>query len=207
MEVFQMNWQYTKRGDGLIAVTLDNNVWNFLFGRKIDLATELPADEFAIFITREVEIESMAIPDTKAKALLKNYVARTIVRCGIKTTTVFGFATDGPGPQRVGGWDQGTWQSQTEREFYDAIRQPYLFGRRETNSQLLQNEADAAVAAQSFFSIALTCEKPGKPGPLRFAAEHGGKILYLPDIDQSGLTLQAYITASHHGNASLSRQE
>jgi hypothetical protein len=197
MEVFQMSWQYTRRGDGLIAVTLDNNVWDFLFARKIDLAAELPADEFAVFITREVEIESMAIQDTEAKALLKDYIAQTIARCGIKTTAVFGFATDGPGPQRVGGWDQGTWQSQTEREFYDAIRQPYLLGRRETNSQLTQNEADAAVAAQSFFSIALTCEKPGKPGPLRFAAEHGGKVLYLPEIARSGLTLKAYIVAFH----------
>jgi len=193
-----MTWQYARRGDGFIAVTLDNNVWDFLFAKKIDLAAELPSDKFAVFITREVEIEGMAIPDTESKTMLKEYISRTIARCGIKTTAVFGFATDGPGPLRVGGWDQGTWQSQTEREFYDAVRQPYLFGRKETNSQLTQNEADAAVAAQSFFSIALTCEKPGKPGPLRFAAEHGGKILYLPDIDRSGLTLKAYIAAFHH---------
>ena len=97
-----MNWQYTKRGDGLIAVTLDNNVWDFLFARKIDLAAELPSDEFAVFITREVEIESMAIPDAESKAMLKEYIARTMARCGIKTTAVFGFAMDGPGPQRVG---------------------------------------------------------------------------------------------------------
>ena len=193
-----MNLQYTRRGDGLIAVTLDNNVWDFLFARKTDLAAELPSDEFAVFITREVEIEGMAIPDTESNTMLKDYIVRTIARCGIKTTAVFGFATDGPGPQRVGGFDQGTWQSQTEREFYDAIRQPYLFGRRETNSQLTHNEADAAVAAQSFFSVALTCEKPGKPGPLRFAAEHGGKVLYLPDVDRSGLTLRSYIAAFHY---------
>ena len=192
-----MDWQYTRRSDGLIAVTLDNNVWDFLFARNLDIATELPSEEFAIFITREVEIESAAIPDVEAKALLKEYIARTITRCGIKTTAVFGLATDGPGPQRVGGWDQGTWQSRTEREFYDAIRRPYLFGRPETNSQLTKNESDAAVAAQSFFSIALTCEKPGKSGPLRFAAEHGGKVLYLGGIDLSGRTLKEHITALH----------
>jgi hypothetical protein len=198
MEVLRVNWQYTRRGDGLIAVTLDNNVWDFLFARKMDLAAELPSDEFAIFITRQVEIETMAIPDMESKIMLKDYIARTIAGCGIKTTAVFGFATPGPGPQRVGGWGQRTWQSQTEREFYDAIREPYLVGKRETKSQLTQNEADAAVAAQSFFSIALTCEKPGKVGPLRFAAEHGGKVLCLPNIDQSGLTLKAYIAAVHH---------
>jgi hypothetical protein len=192
-----MNWHYTRRSDGLIAVTLDNNVWDFMFAKNIDLAAELPATEFVISITREVEIEHMAIPDTNAKALLTNYIDQTIAKCGIMTTSVFGFATEGPGPQRVGGFDQGTWQSQTEHEFYDAIRQQYLLGKKETNSQLNQNEGDAAVAAQSFFSIALTCEKPGKPGPLRLAAEHGGKVLYLPDYEQSGLTLKEYISKFH----------
>lgn len=192
-----MNWQYIRREDGLIAVTLDNNVWDFLFAQNINLAAELPSDEFAIFITREVEIESMAIPVSESKRPLKDYIAATIARCGIKTTAVFGFATNGPGPQRVGGFGRGTWQSQTEREFYDAVRQQYLLGRPETNSQLTQNEGDAAVAAQSFFSIALTCEKPGKSGPLHFAAEHGGKVLYLPGVNQSGLTLRAYIAAFH----------
>jgi len=191
-----MNWQYKKRDDGLIAVTLDNNVWDFLYTRKIDLAAELPPDEFAIFITREVEMESMAIPDTASKAMLKEYISQTIVRCRIKTTAVFGFATDGPGPQRVEGWDQGTWQSQTEREFYDTIRPLYLVGRGQTNSQLTKNEADAAVAAQSFFSVALTCDK--KPGPLRFAAEHGGKVLYLTDIDLSRRPLKAHISDFHN---------
>ena len=132
-----MKWQYARRSDGLIAITLDNNVWDFLFARKIDLGAELPSDEFVISITREVEIESMAIPpNTEARTRLKEYIDRTIARCGIRTTSVFGFATEGPGPQRVGGFDQGTWQSQTEREFYDAIGQQYLFGKRETNSEL-----------------------------------------------------------------------
>jgi len=192
-----MRWKYTKRPDGRIAVTLDNNVWNFLFCRKLDLAVELPLDEFAIFITREVEIEWSAIPDNASKAALRDYIVRTIGGCDIQTTSVFGFPTDGPGPQRVGGFGQGTWQSQTEREFYDAIRGQYLLGKSGKNSQLTNNEGDAAVAAQSFFSIALTCEKPSKPGPLRFAAEHGGKVLYLKGFDQSGLTLKAYITAFH----------
>ena len=174
---------------------LDSNVWNFLFDRKIDLAVELPLDEFAIFITREVEIEGLAIPDNALKAALKDYIARAIAACDIKTTSVFGFATDGPGPQRVGGFDQGTFQSQTEREFYDAIRGQYLLGKSEKNSKLTDNEADAAVAAQSFFSIVLTCEGPSKPGPLRFAAEHGGKVLYLAAFDQSGMTLKEYVTA------------
>jgi tRNA threonylcarbamoyladenosine modification (KEOPS) complex Pcc1 subunit len=188
-----MQWPYTKRPDGKIAVTLDNNVWDFLFQKRIKLALELPSEEFAIFITREVEIETSAIPTKDSKTALKDYIARTIVTCNIKTTSVFGFARESPGPERLGGFGQGTWQSRTESEFYAAIRERYLCNKREKKSQLTGNEGDAAVAAQSFFSIALTCELPQKVGPLRFAAEHGGKILYLEGFDGSGLTLNAYI--------------
>jgi hypothetical protein len=110
-----LQWPYTKRTDGKIAITLDNNVWNFLYDRNIDLALELPRERFAIFITREVEIETLAIP-VATKAELKQFVARTVADCGIATTWVFGFDSGGPGPQRYGGFGQGTWQSQTERE-------------------------------------------------------------------------------------------
>ena len=190
-----MRWKYTKRLDGKIAITLDNNVWDFLFQRRLDLAFELPLNEFAVFITREVEIEGLAIPANASKAALKEYIAWTIVSSAVRTMSVCGFASDGSGPQRVGGFGHGTWQSQTEREFYAAIRGQFLQGKSETNSQLTRNEWDAAVAAQSFFSIALTCERPSKSGPLRFAAEHGGKILYLANFDRSGQTLKAYVEA------------
>jgi hypothetical protein len=194
-----MMWPYTRRSDGRIAVTLDNNVWNFLFDRKIDLAAELTPAEFALFITREVEIEGMAIPDEASKAPLKDYIARTRAACSVRTTSVFGFATTSGGPQRLGGFDQGTWQSQTEREFYDAIKKEgYLLGKSEKNSKLTGNEGDAAVAAQSFFSIALTCERSNKRGPLRFAAEHSGKVLCLGKFDSTGLNLKEYITDFHN---------
>jgi hypothetical protein len=188
-----MHWQYTKRHDGKIAITLDNNVWDFLFLKELDLASELPLDQFAIFITREVEIEGLAIPTNASKTPIKDYISRTIVSCDIRTTSAFGFATDGPGEQRVSGFGQGTFQSQTEREFYAAISEQYLIGKCRKKSQLTGNEGDAAVAAKSFSSIVLTCELPDTKGPLHFAAEHGGKILYLEGFDRSRLTLKAYV--------------
>ena len=186
-----MRWPYTGRSDGR-AVTLDNNVWDFLFARNLILLDELPCDAFALFITREVEIEGSAIPDDAVKAPLKEYIQRRIEQSGIQTTSVFGFSTPGA-LQRVGGFGQGTWQSATEREFYDAIRARFLVGKKETRSRLTKNEGDAAVAAQSFFSVALTCENPDKAGPLRFAAEHGGKVLYLAGFETSGLSLKEYV--------------
>ena len=197
-ESLSRRWQYAKRPDGKIAVTLDNNVWDFLFQRKLDLASELPSDQFAIFIPREVEIETLAIPVEDSKIALKEYIDRTRVKCEIKTTSVFGFATDGVKKQRFGGFGQGTFQSQTEREFYAAICGLYLFGKREMKSELTKNEGDAAVAAASFFSIVLTCESPNEAGPLRYASQHGGKVLYMKNFDPSAQTLKAYITDFYH---------
>lgn len=188
-----MPWQFVKRSDGKIAVTLDNNVWDFLFLRDVDLAAELPPNHFALYITREVEIESLAIPDHEKKIALKNYISRTIKACGIETTWVFGFAHEGMGPQRHGGFGLGVWQSRTESEYYAAIRERFLTGRPQKKSELSDNEGDAAVGAQSFTSIALTCERPDKKGPLRFARENGGAVLYLPHLEQRGLTLRAFI--------------
>lgn len=188
-----MQWQFTKRPDGKIAVTLDNNVWDFLFQNGVDLASELPSDRFAIYITREVEIEASAIPERDSKKALKEYIVRTTASCEITTTRVFGFAHEGPGPQRCGGFDVGTWQSSTEQEFYAAIRERFLAGKNQKNSQLFDNEGDAAVAAKSFSSIALTCEHPDKVGPLRFAAGHGGMVLYLEGFERRGLTLRELI--------------
>jgi hypothetical protein len=190
-----MQWPYTKRPDGRIAITLDSNVWNFLFQKGINLPLELPAEQFAMFIPREVEIETLAIPANASKAALKDYIDRTIGSCGIRTTSTFGFAREGPGPERFGGFDQGTFRSQTEIEFYAAIGERYLRNKSEKKSQLTDNEGDDAVASKSFSSIVLTCERRSKSGPLRFATEHGGKIIYLEDLDQGILTLKAYIEA------------
>jgi len=80
-----MGWQYRKRTDGKINLALGNNVWNFLFDRKLNLASELPSDEFIIFIPREIEIETEAIPVNESNTPLKEYIARTIAECGIET--------------------------------------------------------------------------------------------------------------------------
>lgn len=112
-----MSWEFMKRPDGKIAVTLDNNVWNFLFRRNVDLSSELPPECFVIFITREVEIETLAIPDEESKRELKEYIARAIASSKIETSWIFGFAHEGPGPQRHGGFDVGVWQSPLKPSF------------------------------------------------------------------------------------------
>lgn len=187
---------YQRRPDGLIAVTIDSNVWNLFFDFRLDLATELPSDQFKLFIPREVEIELAAIPDRPDKAALKEYVRGQVAASDVHTQWVFGFAHDGDGPQRYGGFDVGTWQSESERKFYELIRDQYLLGKKATNSQLFRNEGDAALGANSFSSIVLTLDL--KPGPLRVALDNGGKVLDMRRFRELGMTLAAYVTACHH---------
>ena len=78
-----MDWNFAKRADSRIAITLDNNVWNFFFEAGTKLCGELPRERFVLFITREVEIETLAIPNEEAKTGLKRYIAETIESCGI----------------------------------------------------------------------------------------------------------------------------
>jgi hypothetical protein len=184
--------RYTRRPDGKIAITLDNNVWNFLFDRQKDLAGEFPREHFAIFIPREVEIEWRAIPEERAAAL-KRYIEATIAACDIRTTANFGFYNPDLVDQRSAPMGFGTFQSPVEGAFYDLIRERFLEGREQRKNGLYGYEGDAAVAVQSFFSVVLTLERPQSRGPLKVATEHGGKVLSLHSFDSQALTLREWV--------------
>jgi hypothetical protein len=113
----------------------------------------------------------------------------------ITTNWMFGFDRHESGLQRNGGWDRGTWQSGTERDFYTEIEEKFLNRQRKMGSQLSKNEADAAVAAKSFSSIVLTCESRRVNGPLSYAADRGGAVLYFDRFDASKQTLRECIVS------------
>lgn len=167
-----------------IAICIDSNAWNFLFNNKIDIERELPAEEFKLYITREVEIELEAIPDIgkddSNKLPLKKYIEESLVRNSIKTTRIFGFgrANSAEGPATYGGFGQGGFQSETERAWYqqDKVKQ-FITKKSLKNSGLHGNQADAAVAAKAFNSVVLTCDKKG--GPIHEANAQGGKVIFL----------------------------
>ena len=75
------------------GVFIDGNVWNFVFDRKLDLAIELPADEFSICHTREAEFE---IPVGKLE--LDVFNTSTLARCNIQTARIWA-----RGRQQAGG--------------------------------------------------------------------------------------------------------
>ncbi len=49
-----------------VSIYIDNNVWDLLFEKEIDLSVELPSDEFCLCLTREAEFEIPPIPEEKA---------------------------------------------------------------------------------------------------------------------------------------------
>lgn len=171
----------------------------------MDLSDVFPSPEYALYITREVEIELEAIPDVDKdgveKAGLKNYIKNSLEKSHVVTTSVFGFASVEPDGslskvQVFGGFDQGAFQSQEDRRWYqsDEVR-GLLEGKSKRTSGLTRNQADASLAVRSFGSIIVTNESRATNGPLRLAANQGGAVVYLHEAEQSGLSLPAYIAA------------
>jgi hypothetical protein len=99
------------------SIYIDNNVWDFLFERGIDLSVELPRNEYCLFLTREAEFE---IPPIQKRAL-KAFIEKSIKDCCIETRSLFGFCDHNhpPDEERVGGSDEGYWASTEELAFIE----------------------------------------------------------------------------------------
>lgn len=185
-------------------IYIDSCAWNYLHENGINLASELPPDEYEVYITREVEIELASIPDIglngNDKLPLKEYIHRTLAERSIKTTSVFGFRTlevDGT-PSKVqvySGFGQGTFQSKEDRHYYSLPdTKKHLIDKSKSKSGLGRNQADASLAVRAKRAVILTNEGPEKSGPLRTAAQNGGKVVYLNNqVRPSGLSLGQFL--------------
>ena len=171
----------------LSHIYIDHNVWDFLYERNIDLAKELPSENFALHLTREAVFEISPTPDSK-----RSYIEKTILRCNIDVKPYFGFYDDqhSLSEQRMGGLGFGYLASEEEAIFIQS-QKPKLSVSKKPKTGLFKNEADIALAARSFHSIVLTLDK--KPGPLKNALSQGGKVVFLGEIDTSILSLQEFI--------------
>jgi len=175
-----------------ISVYIDNNVWDFLFARRIDLATALPRDEFCVCITREAEFEIPPIPASKAD--LKAFIEATIRDCTISTDSFFGFHDPSlpDDEQRVGGFDVGRWVQPGEAAFLAQQKTPLR--AKNPKTRLFKNEADISIAARAFTGVVLSLD--AKKGPINDAYKQGGKVVFLTDFDRSGLSLAEFIRTS-----------
>jgi len=176
-------------------VYLDNNVWDFLLKHHLNLAAELPKEEYCLCITREAEFEIPAIPAEKKELLA--YIGETIAKCHVETRPYFGFYDDDhfPDEQRVGGFDEGYLATDEEAAFME--QQKAKLGQvKKTTTKLYKNEADISLAARSFHAIVLTLDR--KNGPILDAYKQGGKVVFLNEFDRT-MSLRDFIQQSLEG--------
>jgi hypothetical protein len=174
-----------------IRIYIDNNVWDFLFARNLDLSVELPREDFCVCLTREAEFEIPPIPSTALKA----FIDATISKCVIRTDSFFGFNDDSlpQSEQRVAGFDVGRWASSEEIAFMRQQR-AQLVPAKKRKTKLYKDEADISLGARSFHSVVLSLD--AKTGPINNAYKQGGKVIFLTDFDNSGISLRSFVKAA-----------
>jgi len=181
-----------------ISVTIDSSAWDYLFKAKINLCEELPQNDFSLFITREVEIEIERIPDAgkdgSDKRALKEYILNSIQSHQIKTTAIFGFAEANISgePARFAGFGQGTFQSEQESDWRNREQtKQFLSNKSRRPTGLAKNEADISVVIASLNSVVITGDK--KNGPIPEAEKNGGCVVYIHEVNVSGLPLREFL--------------
>ena len=182
-----------------ISVYIDNNVWDLLFELKIDLSTELPDDEFRLCLTREAEFEIPPIPDEKIE--LKKFIIDSIERARVKTVPFFGFYDENlPASEpRFAGFDKGVFAEESQAKFIkhqcdkkkDEEEKNKGGKDKKRPTGLFKDEADIAIASRSLIDVIITLDT--KNGPIRYAYQEGGCVVYLNEFKQSHLSLSDFI--------------
>jgi len=154
-----------------VSVFIDNNAWDYLFARKVDLAVDISSGDFVFAITCEAEFEIRTLPED-----LKSYVSKWIT-CGVVTTdTYFGFAeASSDGESRVGGFGCGRFIDLAESEILSSENGVVKGTLRPTG--LYKNEADVSLAARSVHSAILTSDTKKVLG--RVVSKYGGVVVNL----------------------------
>ena len=171
----------------IITIYLDHNVWDYLFEQGVDILSELPPEKYTLAITREAEFEIPPTPDAR-----RQYIEMALERCSIQRRPYFGLFDEqhSSSEQRVAGLDEGFMANQQQVEFIESQRHRLGLAKR-PKTRLHKQEADIALAARSFDSIALTFDK--KSGPLKDAYEQGGTVVFLNELQGSGKSLGSIV--------------
>jgi hypothetical protein len=189
------------------AVFIDGCAWNHFFDSGTDLGKVLPAVLYRLFITSEVGIELQEIPEREDKQALKAFIQNAIVSHKVLTTRIFGFASnnaDGTPTkyQRFGNFNNAGFQPAADRDWYGMPAVIEMLSKTSTRDTFLgKNEGDASLAVRSFRAVVLTAEKRTKKGPLQLAAQQGGLVVFLGEVEKSGKTLHEFICALQNGQS------
>lgn len=175
-----------------LKVYIDNNVWDFLFEREIDLSEALPSNEFLLFITREAEFEIPPMPTDK-----REYVESMMIKASVTTDSYFGFYDErySANEQRSGGFGDkfdttvkgGRFISRDESVAMKSEK--HLLGMVNEKTLLLKNEADISLAARATHSVILTCDHKKA---LKRARENTGRVIDIKKWD-SKISLSEFI--------------
>ncbi|AJI72475.1 hypothetical protein AQ14_586 [Francisella tularensis subsp. novicida D9876] len=183
----------------MTKIFLDNNIFDFLYDREIDLLHEFPKEQFIICVPKEVKFESECIKDSDKLSFVKSlFVNHTVI-----THSYFGFYNDEhlPEYQRNGGFDKGLWASSQEISFKAILNDVFLKkdGGKHYKHDLYKNEGDIALAVRSVHNIVLTNDRKGskgaKKGPLNYAYDEGYGVVFLNDYDDI-VSLNEYVRSS-----------
>lgn len=190
-------------------VFIDGCAWNYFFDANADLSEILPPELYRLFITSEVGIELQEIPEREDKQAIKAFIQDAIVSHKVVTTYVFGFASnnaDGTPTkyQRFGNFGNAGFQPAADRDWYGLPAVIEMLSKRTTRDTFLgKNEGDASLAVRSFRAVVLTAEKRTKKGPLQLAAQQGGLVVFLGEVEKSGKTLHEFICALQQGQSEI----
>ncbi|MEY8702303.1 hypothetical protein AB4F11_04670 [Francisella philomiragia] len=182
----------------MTKIFLDNNIFDFLYDKKIDLLKEFPKGEFCVCVPKEIKFESDCMPSDKftfVKSLFENNI--------VITHSYFGYYDDRhvSNFQRVGGYDEGVYISIDERDFKLELNNNFLSNtdKKHPKHDLYKNEGDIALAVRSVHNIVLTNDakssKGAKKGPLNYAFEKGYRVVFLNDYD-GDISLNEYVKSS-----------
>ena len=165
-----------------MRIFIDHNVWDQLFKRNVNLDIYFPKNEYYLCVTRQGVFEVIQTPENKVE--LKKYI-NTYIKTTVQEDSLFGFGNPNlpPNEQRIGGF-RGRFSSAAENEIRSKLACKYGSTKKRKSSQILYSqEADIELASRSINHVVITLDV--KTGPLKYAKELGGKIVFinLSEID------------------------
>lgn len=165
-------------------IFLDNNIFDLLYDKNINLLSELSPIEYSFHIIKEINYEIEPIPHKEKKLFIQN-----LVNNHISIESYFGFYNnDHPSNmQRCGGFNEGKFfsLSRNKKELDFLNKHKSYISQTLKNSGLYHNETDLALAAKSFNDNQYVITLNVNGGPLKKAYEEGGKVILLYKDDKN----------------------
>ncbi len=172
-------------------IFFDNNVWDYLYSKYVDIATYFPKSKYSLYITTHGKYEILQMP-LRCNGL-RGYVEKALISL-VREDAIFGYYNDffPVEQQRLSGYDVGRYISSSELLLKRELFKKYGSTEKRKNSQILfKQEADIELASRSIEHTILTFDC--KKGPLLDAKNRGGKIIFLDRVKSEKLPVEMFM--------------